>query len=59
MIPDAGCSTANTQQELAESLEKARDGQIVRPINITFHIKPDTPEMRGRKAEDAGRVSDL
>ena len=49
MIPDAGRSTANIKQEIAESLEKARDEHITRPINITFHIKPDTPEMRNRK----------
>ena len=49
MIPDAGCSTANTKQEIAESLEKAPDGHVVRPINISVHIEPDTPEMRNRK----------
>ena len=49
MIPDAGCSTANTKQEIAESLEKAVDEQIPRPTNITVHIKPDTPEMRDRR----------
>jgi cation diffusion facilitator family transporter len=32
--------------EIAESLEKTLDKQITRPINITIHIEPDTPEMR-------------
>jgi flagellar biosynthesis/type III secretory pathway protein FliH len=49
LIPDAGRSTANTKQEVAERLEKALDEQIMRPTNITVHIEPDTPEMRNRK----------
>ncbi len=32
--------------EIAESLENALDEQITRPINITVHIEPDTPELR-------------
>jgi cation diffusion facilitator family transporter len=32
--------------EIAESLEKTLDEQITRPINITIHIEPDTPELR-------------
>ena len=32
--------------EIAESLEKALHEQITRPINITVHIEPDTPELR-------------
>ena len=32
--------------EIAESLENALDEQINRPINITVHIEPDTPELR-------------
>jgi len=32
--------------EIAESLEKTLDEQITRPINITVHIEPDTPELR-------------
>ncbi len=31
---------------ISENLEKALDEQITRPINITVHIEPDTPEMR-------------
>jgi cation diffusion facilitator family transporter len=32
--------------EISERLEKALDEQIARPINITVHIEPDTPELR-------------
>ena len=32
--------------EIAESLEHALDEEISRPVNITVHIEPDTPEMR-------------
>ena len=32
--------------EIAESLEKTLHEQITRPINITVHIEPDTPELR-------------
>jgi len=32
--------------EIAESLENALDEQIARPVNITVHIEPDTPELR-------------
>ncbi len=32
--------------EIAESLENALDEEISRPVNITVHIEPDTPEMR-------------
>jgi cation diffusion facilitator family transporter len=32
--------------EIAESLEKTLDEQITRPINITVHIEPDTPDLR-------------
>lgn len=32
--------------EIADSLEKALHDQITRPINITVHIEPDTPELR-------------
>ena len=32
--------------EIAERLEKTLDEQITRPINITVHIEPDTPELR-------------
>ena len=32
--------------EIAERLEKTLDEKITRPINITVHIEPDTPELR-------------
>jgi len=32
--------------EIAESLENAMHEQISRPVNITVHIEPDTPELR-------------
>jgi cation diffusion facilitator family transporter len=32
--------------EIAERLENTLDEQIARPINITVHIEPDTPELR-------------
>jgi len=32
--------------EITERLEKTLDEQITRPINITVHIEPDTPELR-------------
>ncbi|MDT8300628.1 MAG: cation diffusion facilitator family transporter [Sedimentisphaerales bacterium] len=32
--------------EIAESLENALDQEISRPVNITVHIEPDTPELR-------------
>ncbi len=32
--------------EIAESLENALHSQIARPVNITVHIEPDTPELR-------------
>jgi cation diffusion facilitator family transporter len=32
--------------EIAERLEKTLDDQITRPINITIHVEPDTPELR-------------
>lgn len=41
--PDLNITAAH---EIAESLEKALDEQIARPINITVHIEPDTPELR-------------
>jgi cation diffusion facilitator family transporter len=41
--PDLKITAAH---EIAESLEKALDEQITRPINITVHIEPDTPELR-------------
>ena len=44
--PDLNVTAAH---EIAERLERALDEQIMRPINITVHIEPDTPEMRSRK----------
>ncbi|MBN2316462.1 MAG: cation transporter [Sedimentisphaerales bacterium] len=41
--PDLNITAAH---EIAEGLEKTLDEQIVRPINITVHIEPDTPEQR-------------
>jgi len=41
--PDLNVTAAH---EITEGLEKALDEQITRPINITVHIEPDTPELR-------------
>lgn len=41
--PDLKITAAH---EIAERLEKTLDEKITRPINITVHIEPDTPEMR-------------
>ena len=41
--PDLNITDAH---EIAESLEKTLDEQIARPINITVHIEPDTPDLR-------------
>ena len=41
--PDLNVTAAHA---IAEGLEKALDEQIARPINITVHIEPDTPELR-------------
>ncbi|NQT01509.1 MAG: cation transporter [Planctomycetes bacterium] len=32
--------------EITESLEKALDEEISRPVNITVHIEPDIPDLR-------------
>jgi len=32
--------------EIAESLEDSMHAQIARPVNITIHIEPDSPELR-------------
>lgn len=32
--------------EISEKLEKSIEEQVSRPVNITVHIEPDTPEMR-------------
>jgi cation diffusion facilitator family transporter len=41
--PDLNVTAAH---EIAEHLESTVDEQIRRPINITVHIEPDTPELR-------------
>jgi cation diffusion facilitator family transporter len=41
--PDLNIKAAH---EIAESLENTLDEQITRPLNITVHIEPDTPELR-------------
>jgi cation diffusion facilitator family transporter len=41
--PDLKITAAH---EITERLEKTLDEQITRPINITVHIEPDTPELR-------------
>jgi len=38
--------------EITVELEKALDAQIRRPTNITIHIEPDTPELRGAPAAE-------
>ena len=41
--PDLNIADAH---EIAESLETALHNQIPRPINITIHVEPDSPELR-------------
>jgi cation diffusion facilitator family transporter len=41
--PDLNVTAAH---QITETLEKTLDEQIARPINITIHIEPDTPELR-------------
>ena len=41
--PDLNIAAAH---QISESLENALDKQITRPVNITVHIEPDTPELR-------------
>jgi len=41
--PDLKITAAH---EIAERLEKTLDEKITRPINITVHIEPDTPDLR-------------
>ena len=41
--PDLNVTAAH---KITETLEKTLDEQIARPINITIHIEPDTPELR-------------
>jgi len=45
--PDLNVTAAH---EITVSLEEALDEQIKRPINITIHIEPDTPELRRQPA---------
>ena len=32
--------------EISEDLENSIEEQVSKPVNITVHIEPDTPEMR-------------
>jgi cation diffusion facilitator family transporter len=41
--PDLNIAAAH---EIAERLENTLDKEIARPVNITVHIEPDTPELR-------------
>ncbi len=41
--PDLNVADAH---KIADSLEKALNEEISRPVNITIHIEPDIPEMR-------------
>jgi len=41
--PDLKITAAH---EITERLEKTLDEEITRPINITVHVEPDTPELR-------------
>ena len=41
--PELNISAAH---EIAERLENTLDDEISRPVNITVHIEPDTPELR-------------
>jgi len=41
--PDLNITAAH---EITERLENALDEEISRPVNITVHIEPDTPELR-------------
>jgi len=41
--PDLNIAAAH---QISESLENALDEKITRPVNITVHIEPDTPELR-------------
>jgi cation diffusion facilitator family transporter len=43
--------TITAAHEISESLENALDEQIARPINITVHVEPDTPELRKVEVE--------
>ena len=41
--PELNVSAAH---QISENLEKSLEEQVSRPVNITIHIEPDTPEMR-------------
>ena len=45
ILVDPNLSVA-AAHEISESLEKALDEQLIRPVNITVHIEPDIPAMR-------------
>jgi cation diffusion facilitator family transporter len=38
--------TITEAHEIAEALEDTMHAQITRPVNITIHIEPDSPELR-------------
>lgn len=44
--PDLSITAAH---EISDRLEKTLDEQIKRPINITVHVEPDTPELRKQR----------
>ncbi|MBN2589256.1 MAG: hypothetical protein JXA96_05315 [Sedimentisphaerales bacterium] len=41
--PELNLSAAH---EISENLEKSIEKLVSKPVNITVHIEPDTPEMR-------------
>ena len=45
ILVDPGLNIA-AAHGIAENLENALDEEISRPVNITVHIEPDTPELR-------------
>ena len=45
ILVDPNLNVAAAHQ-ISESLEKALDEQLTRPVNITVHIEPDLPELR-------------
>ena len=45
ILVDAELSVA-AAHEISEELERAIEGEMSRPVNITVHIEPDVPELR-------------
>jgi cation diffusion facilitator family transporter len=45
ILVDPGLDVASAH-EIAEGLENALHEQISRPVNVTVHVEPDTPELR-------------